>query len=89
MAENTGAAAPAETPKPKAAAKKVAAHVLDGVENSSVGPDEARVYNTETGRMKVVGARATVEGLPRAWKVIQMHGDKPEKVLQRIAKFKK
>lgn len=65
-----------------------AAHPLDGVEKGSVGPNEVRVYNVKTKKLKVVGLRTAAE-LGSGWKQIQLHGDKPETVLKRIAKLKK
>ena len=66
---------------------KKASHVLDGVEKGSVGKDEVRLYNVKTKQVKKVGKR-TAGGLSSDWKTVQMHGDKPESVLKRVAKLK-
>ncbi len=72
---------------PSAPTAKKPAHVLDGVEKGSVGKDEVRVYNIKTGKMQKVGKR-TAGGLTSDWKTVQVHGDKPETVLKRVAKLK-
>ena len=66
---------------------KKSAHVLDGVEKGSVGKDEIRVYNIKTGKVKIVGVR-THGSLSSDWKTVQVHGEKPESVLKRVAKLK-
>ena len=72
---------------PSAPTAKKPTHVLDGVEKSSVGKDEIRVYNIKTGAVKLVGVR-THGSLSSDWKTVQMHGEKPEAVLKRVAKLK-
>ena len=62
-------------------------HVLDGVEKSSVGKDEVRLYNVKTKTVRKFGKR-TAGSLSSDWKTVQMHGDKPESVLKRVAKLK-
>jgi hypothetical protein len=66
---------------------KKATHVLDGVEKGSLGKDEIRLYNTRTKKVKKFGKR-TAGSLSSDWKTVQVHGDKPEAVLKRVAKLK-
>lgn len=57
-----------EKTAPPAAAKKGA--------QSTLGPDEVRVRNKKTGKVKVVGVRTRLAMSPAKWEVIQKPGKK-------------